>query len=101
MSLIDSIKSKLRREDVSLEEEPKPSPLETMPELESERDYGEELALRPRPTPQEPFKDETEVKQPDKNISMQFEVINSKLDMIKMQIDSINQALRVISAKLK
>lgn len=108
MSLFDKVKARLKREPVSLEESASAEP--ERPNEESQED----LNLRPRPATfdeqQLPLPQEIPIAQQPQQlmqnditrlITHQLELINSKVDLIKVQIESLNQSIRIINAKLR
>lgn len=107
MGLLDKFKKKRIEEDFP-EPEPLPEPEpEPLPEVESQyapQQYAPDIQLQQQPqqqyTPQNA--QYASAPQVDSNaLKNQLEVINSKIDMLRMQLDNLNQAITVINAKLR
>lgn len=116
MGLLDSIKSKIKKEEapeVNANEAPEPAvtgnhlpePIGIPEEPMSAPPGMPELTPHPmsEPAPAEAYQTPAPTApSPDiQNLRTQLEIINSKLDTLKAQIENLNQTLTVINTKLR
>ena len=111
MGLLDRLKRKKDDEEIN---EPMPEPT-TEPEPEPYVEPEPEPYVEPAPEPEpattqeyaEQYPQDLQLQQPAQqqqpvvDYKHQLELISSKLDMLRLQLDNLNQAITVINAKLK
>ena len=102
MGLLDVIKNKFKKEEVALDSELEPPAKKNN---FGPKPYGtEELPLSPPEGMPEPLAmEQAQAVQPAPSgeVKLLLDTINTKIDLLKAQLESINQQLIVINAKLK